>query len=234
MPPPPLRIPPRYQAGLRSLSRLPDDQAERLESALAEMPSRLTTSRLAEHVREAVPELADHARDILDAVLSLIALLPEDADGDARAADAARLANDVSASPDLELEPDAEATFAERLRRLLQLEPVVLAARALDLVTEFDRVYHGARILTDLRPVFGPDARAGAKAAALVATLKIDAHEGDGGVRPHYFALDHADLLELQGVIDRALVKSTELKRLAERLQLPYWEYEEVDSAADS
>jgi hypothetical protein len=231
--PPPLRIPPRYRSGLRSLARLPDDQVAQLETALAEMPSRLTRSRLAEHVREAMPELADDARDILDAVLSLIGLLPEDAAGDARAEEVAWLADDVSVSPDLELEPDDQPVFAERLRRLLQLEPVVLAARALDLVTEFDRVYHGARIFTDLRPVFGPDARAGAKAAAIVATLKIDAHEGGGELRPYYFALDHADLLELHRVIDRALVKTTELRRLAERLHLPYWEYEEVDDAAD-
>lgn len=215
------------------LARLPEEQLAQLEGALAQMPSRLTTSRLAEHVREVVPEIADDARDILDAVLSLIALLPEEADAEIRASDAAQLADDVSASPDLELEEDARTKFARRLHELLRLDPVVLAARALNLVTEFERVYHGARILTDLRPVFGPDASDGPLAATLIATLKIEAHES-GEVRPYYFALDHADLLELQEVIDRALVKTTELKRLAERLQLPYWEYEEVDDATDS
>ena len=89
-------------------------------------------------------------------------------------------------------------------------KPVVLAARALNLVTEFDRVYHGARIMTDIRPVFGHDAHTGAKAAAIVATLKIEAHEGGGDVRPYYFALDHTDLVELQGLVDRALVKTAE------------------------
>lgn len=202
--------------------------------ALSEMPSRLATSRLAEHVREALPELADDARDILDAVLSLIALLPEDGVGETRAEELTWLADDVSTSPDLELEPDAQPAFAARLRRLLELEPVVLAARALNLVTEFDRVYHGARIMTDIRPVFGHDAHTGAKAAAIVATLKIEAHEGGGDVRPYYFALDHTDLVELQGLVDRALVKTAELKRLADRLHLPYWEYEEVDDAPHS
>lgn len=229
--PSPLRIPLRYQSGLRALARDPDDQVARLETALDGVPSRLTTSRLAEHVRKAVPELGDDTEDVLDAVLSLITLLPEDSDDASRAAEAARLADDVSASPDLDLEPEARQRFAARLRCLLQLEPVVLAARALDLVTEFDRVYHGSRILTDLRPVFGSDARAGPKAAAIVATLKIEAHDGGGEVKPHYFALDHADLVELRRVVDRALDKTVQLKRLAERFQLPYWEYKEVDDA---
>lgn len=231
--PPPLRIPLRYQPGLRALARHPGEQVEQLETALEAMPSRLTTSRLVEHAREAVPGLADDAYEILEALLSLVTLLPEDVDESTRADEADRLANDVSASPDLDVPPDARTPFAARLRGLLQLETVVLAARALDLVTEFERVYHGARILTDLRPVFGPNVRAGVRAAAIVATLKIDAHEGGGDVRPHYFALDHADLVELQRVVDRALDKTTELKQLAERLQLPYWEYEEVDDATD-
>lgn len=232
--PPPLRIPSRYQPGLRALAEIPDDQAERLLAALTEMPSRLTTSRLAEHAREAVPELAHEALDVLEAILSLVPFLPEDEDAAGRKDAATRLADDVSNSPDFDVGGEARAKLSERLRRLLVLEPVVLAARALDLVTEFDRVYHGARVLTDLRPVFGPDARLGAKAAALVSTLKIEAHEDDGRIRPYYFALDHADLLELKGVVDRALVKTLEMKRLAERLQLPYWEYEEVVDAADS
>lgn len=229
--PTPLRIPPRYLPGLGALADAPGEQIERLDAALSEMPNRLTTSRLAERVRQAVPELAEQARDILDAVLSLVALLPEDADAIGRADDAVRLADEVSVSPDLDLGSEAHSEFASRLLRLLQLEPVVLAARALTLATEFERAYHGARILTDLRPVFGSDAGDGAKAATLVATLKIEAHEGGGEIRPYYFALDHADLLELQQVVDRALVKTTELKRLAERLHLPYWEYEEVDDA---
>jgi len=193
------------------------------------MPSRLTTSRLAQHVADAVPELTEEdARDILDAVLSLVGLLAEDDD-----ATAVALTDDVSRSPDLGLDEETRARLAERLRRLLQLAPVVLAARAHEVATEFERVFHGARVLTDLRPVFGTDARAGAKATALVASLKIDAHEGPGPLRSYYFALDHADLLHLQAVIDRALAKTVAMKRLAERMDLPYWEYEEVDDATD-
>jgi hypothetical protein len=56
----------------------------------------------------------------------------------------------------------AIAPFAERLSTLLNLECLLLAARAMDIGTEHDRVFHDARIFTDVRPVFGPDVSAGA------------------------------------------------------------------------
>jgi hypothetical protein len=223
--PSPLRIPDRYQPGLRALAELSDEQAHALRAALTEMPTRLTTSRLAQHITDALPELAASGRDILEAVLSLVPLLQDEVDV------SAELARDVSMSPDLEVDDDARKKFAERLRLLLGLEPVLLAARARELTVEFERVFHDARVLTDLRPVFGKDATAGAKAAAVVATLKIDAHEGMGPLREYYFAMDHADLLRLRSVVDRALEKAAALKRLARETDLPYWEYEEVDDA---
>lgn len=226
--PAPLRVPDRYQAGLRALAELPNDQVERLETALAQMPPRLTTSRLAAHTIEAVPEAADTVREMLEAVLSLVPLLEDETDV------GAELAHDVSASPDLGLDEAARDALAVRLQRLLCLEPVLLAARARDLMTQFDRVLHDARVLTDLRPVFGREPQDGAKAAAVVSLLKVEAHEGSGPLREYYFAMDHVDLLRLRTTIDRALAKTAALERLADQMHLPYWEYEEVDDAAGS
>jgi hypothetical protein len=225
--PSPLRIPDRYQPGLRALAELPDDQAERLQAALTQMPARLATSRLTELVTDAIPEPPGKVRDVLEAVLSLAALLEDDGD-------TAELSRDVSLSPDLELDDAGRERFRERVRRLLDLEPVQLASRARDVVTEYERVFHDARVLTDLRPVFGRDAQAGAKAATVVATLKIEAHEGTGPLSEYYFAMDHGDLLRLRAMVDRALAKTAAIKRLADRMDLPYWEYEEVDDATDS
>lgn len=190
------------------------------------MPSRLTTARLAQHIVDGVPEIED-PRGTLEALLSLVGLL---ADDDELAAE--ELAEDVARSPDLGLDEDRREQFAEHLRELLRLEPVVLAARAHDVATDSERVFHEARVLTDLRPIFGQDASAGAKAATILATLRIKAHEDTGGLKSYYFALDHADLLDLQAVIRRALAKMAAMKRVAERMQLPYWEYEEVDDDA--
>ena len=221
----PLRIPPRYVPGLLVLANMKDETFAELRAALQQVPQLLTTERLAEHVRSEVPALSDEAVDTLEALLSLITLLPEDGEG------AADLSRDVAQSRDLDLADPAREALADRLPPLLVLESLSLAARASDLITEYDRVFHDARILNDLRPVFGPNPSDGPKAALLVATLKIDYHVAGGPLDSTYFALDYSDLLRLRDVVDRALAKHASLRGSVEKMNLPYWEYREPPDA---
>ncbi len=165
-----LRIPARYLPGLEAIAELPDKAIKDLEAAFASAPGSLTTERLAEHVARATPQISDRALEATEALLSLIALLPEEGGG------ASNLATDVAHSEDLKLASNKRSSFAKRLATLLNLECLSLAARAYDIVTEYERVFHDARILTDLRPVFGSDTSDGPKAALLISTLKIDFH----------------------------------------------------------
>ncbi len=226
---PPLRIPPRYLRGLTALVSIGDQTAEALQAALEEVPEVLSTDRLAEHIRDAVPTLPDdESLETLEALLSLMTLLPEDGEG------VANLARDVADSPDLELTDEERQTFFERLEPLLELDSLTLAARAFDIVSEHDRVFHDARIVNDLRPVFGPDPADGPKAALLVATLKIDYHVTGSPLDSAYFALDQTDLRRLRDVVDRALAKHASLRGLVESMNLPYWEYDEpLDAPGD-
>lgn len=223
-----LRIPPRYLPGIRAIVRLTDEGAAQLHVVLQEVPRHLTSERLARQIAAAAPELADDAAEVTEAVLSLVALLPEEAPA------TARLARDVSESPDLELDAEARAILAERLSGLLSIDALQVSARALDVITEYERVFHDARILTDVRPVFRSDPSQGPAAAAVVATLKVDFHEADRSLSSAYFAMDHSDLLLLRDVIDRAIAKTESLKRLIERLDIPYWEYVEPADASDT
>jgi hypothetical protein len=223
-----LRIPPRYLPGLRAIAELSDEVIKDLQTALVDVPHSLTTERLAEHVAKAVPHISDRALETTEALLSLIALLPEDGGG------ASDLAKDVAHSEDLELADGERNPFAERLLRLLNLECLSLAARAYDIVTEYERVFHDARILTDMRPVFGPDTSQGPKAALLISTLKIDFHPPDGSLDSHFFALDYADLLRLRDTVERALSKHKSLRAMIKQTGIPYWEYREAhDAPAD-
>lgn len=223
-----LRIPPRYLSGLKAIAELSDKAIKDLQAALASVPSSLTTEHLAEHVAKAAPQISDRALEATEALLSLIALLPEEGGG------ASSLAADVAYSEDLKLASNKRNFFAKRLVTLLNLECLSLAARAYDIVTEYERVFHGARILTDLRPVFGADTSKGPKATLLVSTLKIDFHPPDGSLDSHFFAMDHADLLRLRDTVDRALSKHQSLQEMVKQIGLPYWEYKEArDASAD-
>jgi hypothetical protein len=168
------------------------------------------------------------AEDLVETVLSLVSLLPEEASS------AEELARDVAWSKDLELEDAERDRFAEQLADVLNLDALVLAARALDVVTEFERAFHDARVLVDIRPVFGRDAAQGPRAAVVVANLKIDYHQGGEPLKEIYFAMDQMDLLRLRVVVDRALTKTRSLKSLIDQVNLPYWEFREPPDATDS
>jgi hypothetical protein len=229
MPASSLRIPPRYKPGLEAAAGLGADAVEQLCEVLRRTPHHLTTQRLAREVSAVIPDLpVDAAAEMLEAMLSLIALPPEEG------LSSAELAKDVAWSEDLELEENQRNVFEENLAKLLGLETLVLAARAHDVVTEADQVFHDARILTDIRPVFSANVASGPKAAVLVANLKIEYHERRGPINASFFTLDHSDLVRLRAVIDRALTKVTSLQAMIDRMNLPYWEYREPNDAADS
>lgn len=213
---------------MRAIAQLTDQGAARIESALGSVPRHLTSDRLASIIGEAAPEVADDATDVIEAVLSLVGLLPEDSPSPVE------LAREVGESPDIDLEDAQRTTFVDRLTRLLGVEALVLSSRALDVITEHENTFHNARILTDLRPVFGTEIANGPAVAAVVAMLKVDYHAGDRAVTSSYFAMDHSDLLLLRSVIDRAITKVESLRKLIDRMDIPYWEYEEPSDASDS
>src|ERR1700759_4766947 len=115
---PPLRIPPLFLPGVEALAGMSDETATELLSVLREEARILTTDRLAEPVVQSVPKLAVQADSILEALLSLTTLLPEEGDG------ADELASSVADSEDLRLESVQRDSFAERLRPMLEIEAI--------------------------------------------------------------------------------------------------------------
>lgn len=213
-----LRIPPAYRPGIQALASLGEDERALLASSLAEAPAQLATQRLADEVESALPVLAGQRADVIEALLSLIA----------------HLSRDVAHSEDVELSDEARDEFAEQLLGVLQLESLTLAAHAYDIVGEHERGFHDARILTDVRPVFGRAASEGAHAAVIIASLKIDFHTSAGPIESCFFALDPSDLVRLRSVVDRALDKTQSLKDLISRMELPYWEYRGIAEEPDA
>jgi len=105
------------------------------------------------------------------------------------------------------------ADFAGKLLTLLNAEVFALIAKAHDLMTEDERIFCHARILTDLRPIFGLNLEDGPKAMVVVHTLKLDYHK-QGSTKDHgefYIALNADDLQALKKVIERAEVKAKTL-----------------------
>lgn len=90
-----------------------------------------------------------------------------------------------------------------------------MVSKAANIVFQNDRVYHGARILTDLRPVFGDSPNSAPTTFVVQHTLKLD-YSRDRNTKEIFFTMDTEDLENLRKVIDRAVEKDQTLRELVQ------------------
>jgi hypothetical protein len=93
------------------------------------------------------------------------------------------------------------------LLRLLTLPSITLAAKALDISYDFERVYASARFLTSVRPVYN-DARDDIVGATIVQTLRLDYVSANGDENSISIAIDLEDIKRLQRACEEALSKA--------------------------
>jgi hypothetical protein len=110
--------------------------------------------------------------------------------------------------------------FKGKLRTLMGAELFAIAAKAYDLATDDERTFCGARILTDLRPVFGGRIEDGPRAMVVVHLLKLAYHQGSDKHEQFYLSLDDGDLKELRRLIDRAEAKAATLRSAVKDVRL--------------
>lgn len=80
-----------------------------------------------------------------------------------------------------------------------------------DIVFQNERIFYRARILTELRPVFGDSPETPPKAFVVQHTLRIH-YSSQSETRSIYFALDSEDLKNLTETLDRAIKKDRTLR----------------------
>lgn len=98
------------------------------------------------------------------------------------------------------------------LAKLLACEQTLgVAAKVAEIRSEHANVFCDARILSDIRPVFGDDVASGPIAGAIVHTLRVAYHTASKHAEIH-IALDVEDLRQLRSLVDRALQKEECLK----------------------
>lgn len=101
----------------------------------------------------------------------------------------------------------------QRFKDLLSVTVLQSISKAIVLQRDQDRIYCEARIVSDIRPVFGEDVKEKPVAAAITHTLNISYHES-GDHKDLYVVLDQVDLEEMEKVIKRAMVKDKALDQL--------------------
>lgn len=225
-----LTIPERYRASLSSIRSLSEQDVHEIRAVLDQVASpsaqnpdterELTTDPGAAMVAVRKASTSRNIANFTKIIEVLIALYQIKSQRDDLSVE--EFVDDVCDAmerldhPDHRLQPSDRADFAGKLLTLLNAEIFALVAKAHDLVTEDERIFCHARILTDLRPIFGSNVEDGPKAMIALHTLKLAFHE-QGSSDDHgefYVALDAEDLQTLRKLIDRAEAKAKALSSI--------------------
>jgi hypothetical protein len=165
-----VEIPKQAREGMRGFASLSPGEADAVIDSLRAFDGILRPPAIERRIRLAAPSLSDPA-GFTFGLLTLIAQAPDMPSAEAAAS--------VAQSRDLGEIADADREkFKNGLEQLLGIACLRLSAKAWDLTTEYEHVFLSARILTDVRPVFGEgdrdDQATTPTAAVIVNTLKLD------------------------------------------------------------
>jgi len=192
-----LNVPKNDRLALAILRELPEDAFNQLLAELERSPT-------------AVPKLsnlsADDTESVFDVITSLYRVRGEVPNEE--------FIEDLCESlfEHNDLPRAAEPAFRERLARVLDIEALSIAGKAIALHAEYDNLFCSARILTDARPVYGKNPSDPPEAMIINHTLKLDYHTGASGhIAEFYIALGSQDIQELQQILLRAEEKAKSL-----------------------
>lgn len=222
-----LNIPERYRPTLSSIRSLSERDAQQIRAVMdqvasaqprnsgaeLELPSDPGAAMVAVRNASSRVEIANFTK-ILDLLITLYEIKSQRDVTVEEFVDGVSDAMEELDNPEYRLAPSERPDFAGKLLTLLNAEIFALVAKAQDLVTEDERTFCHARILTDLRPIFGSNVEDGPKAMIAMHTLKLAFHE-QGSSDDHgefYVALDAEDLQALRKLIDRAEAKARSLQ----------------------
>jgi hypothetical protein len=220
-----LWIPEPYLEPLTTLALLEAPTADRLVEAIGALEAYSPVSRIQEATAAVLGEGASPGERQL--ALPLLALR-----GQHRQTPPEEIAERLSESSDLKLDPEARANLRLRAAAILATPVYTTTAVATDLQTQNGRNYQSARIVTDLRPVFQENLDEQPSGAVIVETLQVQTWTRDGNSELIFVSMDETDLRHLKATVDRALHKTETLKAFIKDKGLAYFELEKEVAGA--
>jgi hypothetical protein len=217
-----LSIPKRQYAALRKLSALSEAQFEELVNGLNSIKASLSPFDFCQSLSEKTKSIP--LDDIKHLVGMLCGLYPAKENNKKTASEISHdLRETLEEEKPANFPPDKFEALEDRMLKLLSIDKAIaVTAKAQDIVTDHAHVFCGAKVLSDIRPVFSASAD-NVSAAIVVHTLKIGYHEA----REHkefYVAMDKNDLELLCSVLERASKKASQLHEIIEKSGISYLE----------
>lgn len=206
-----LEIPNEDKGAITRINKLPAASVDKLIATIKAAPLTSDPGELAAYIAKRAPSLAGTDLErLLNTLFTLYHIrelasvpLPRFLDD---------LMDGLRAS-DANIPPKEYPKLAALLNKLMSIENLNTVAKAARLQRDGERLYCNSKILSDIRPVFGPDPAAKPLGAVLTHALKIGYHEGSEHKEFHV-VLDADDLDALGKGIARAQAKDSSLRRL--------------------
>lgn len=200
------------QAGVLKIHALSQEATEELLVALGEADLAAHAEQLSVRVAERVNTIP--RADVDDIIDSLSRLCQVSTSADVALDE---FTSDVygvmsrSREYQLQLSPSEQEAFKDRLRRLLSTKAINVVAKTRLVFIEHEHYLCYARVMTDMRPIFGENVEEQPLAATIVHSLKIAFHVS-GSVEEFFVAVDAAGLERLGELIERAKKKAKTLE----------------------
>jgi len=214
-----LEIPKEDAGSITAIQALSAASSEKFLSALAAAPLAPDPHAMAANIAARVPSIPkERIIRVLETIYTLYHI--RELAGVEHSQFLDDLMEAIQKSPGLKLQQKDAPKLRSLLGKLLNIESLNMVAKAGRLQRDGERLYCTAKILSDIRPVFGSDPATGPVGAVLTHTLKIGYHEGKEH-REFHVVLDSSDLDGLDEVVHRAQAKDTSLRDLLKSARLP-------------
>lgn len=195
-----LAIPKDDRQGLATLRRMPEDALSSFLLAIEKTPQTIPV------ITGVDPDEIARAKESLDTMYGIRAYHDVSLE---------QFIDDVCESlrEHKELDAKTEPEFRERLSRLLNIDALVVAAKATVLRQENERNYCRIRIVTDARPVYADGPSEPPAAMVITHTMKLSYHEGAGGhLSDIYISFATEEIDEIRDALNRAEAKAKSLR----------------------
>jgi len=215
-----LMLPDEALPDLKQIAEMDEQPFGSLLKAIGESAPTLTRARFQKNLVDKVQEVPkSHIEAILRTAFNLYELRSKT--GLSAEELAAVVVNSSVVSKSSAFPQEKKNTLMVRLTQLMSFNKSIgVTIKARDVMTEHERVFCHARILSDIRPVFadGPET---ASAGLVIHNLQIGFHHF-GKHEELYFALDTDDIKALKEVVERAEKKTAGLEATLKTSGLPY------------
>jgi len=207
-----IQLPEPLLRGLRDIAALSEDDFVVFLEALKSIPTEIRQHRVFPDVL--IPGRADNGESMKGAAFALA--LGRAQRRASIAETAAGLKQTVTG-----LNPEQLGVLEQRATAILDIESLDLIARSHYVLLEHSRTYSSARIISDIRAVFGDEVNVQPDGAVIVHMLNV-IYNSAGRRENISLALDEKDIDLLMAVLERAREKNKTLKQTIEKSGLKY------------